>query len=467
MGQKSVIVLGGGPGGYSAAIYLAHLGAKVVLVEKQYLGGTCLNVGCIPTKAFVEASNQYAAILNASVYGLKLDGGVTVEGKKLAKFKNNVVKQLRSGVEYLLSNAGVEVIPGTARLTGRTDVEVALNGGGVRNLSADAVVLAAGSSEIELPGLEPDGIHILNSTQMLDMKALPESTAIIGGGVIGVEFASMLSRFGKRVYIVELTPTLLPTEDREVAEELRHHLEEAGVSVLTQTRAREILSKDENSVTLRLAGPADEVRELTVEKVLVCVGRRANLNDIGLEAAGVDATAKYIPTDEHMRTNVPGIYAVGDLTFSPQLAHVAYHEARIAALDIMGRGTETADYRGVPYCIFSHPEVARVGLTEEAARELYPKLQVEIESFSGNGKALIHQENSGFLKLLTDGATGQVVGCSIIGPKATELIAEPSLAVKLGLNISVFSSNINAHPSLSEVIGETAAAAIGLKLHST
>jgi len=464
--QKTVVVIGGGPGGYAAAIYLAHLGAKVTLVEKQYLGGTCLNVGCIPTKAFVEASSRYVAIREAAVFGLKVEGEVTVEGKKLARFKNNVVKQLRGGVGYLLSSAGVDVISGVARLTGPDTVEVVLADGCSQSISADAIVLSTGSSEIELPGLAFDGQYVLNSTHMLDMMKLPESIVIIGGGVIGVEFASIFSSFCKKVTIVELTASLLPTEDRETAETLREYMSQQGVEVLTETKAKSVSRKSEAGVTLQLENVSGQISELTAEKVLVCVGRSANIKDIGLEAAGVSAAGKFIPTDERMRTNVKGIYAVGDITASPQLAHVAYHEARVAALDIMGKGDETAEYTAVPYCIFSHPEVARVGFTEEEARERYRKVKVVKESFFGNGKALIQQENIGFIKMLIDEDTGRLVGCSIIGPKATELIAEPSLAIKLGLDVASLSTNINTHPSLSETIGETAAAAIGLKLHS-
>lgn len=464
-GQKHVVVLGGGPGGYSAGIYLAHLGAKVTLIEKQYLGGTCLNVGCIPTKAFVEASNNYAMIQDCKTYGLKLTGQVEVDGKKLQKFKSGIVKQLCGGVAYLLEKAGATVINGVGRLTGPKTVEATLADGAVQTFEADDIILATGSSEINLPGLEPDGTYILNSTQMLEMRTLPESIAIIGGGVIGVEFASIFSRFGKKVTIVELTSGLLPLEDHDVSAELREDLENSGVEILTETRAKEVVSRGPEGVVLALENQDGQVQELTVEKVLVCVGRRANLDGIGLEEAGVTYNKKYIPTDAHMQTNVPGIYAVGDITASPQLAHVAYHESRVAASCIMGK-PEEADYHAVPACTFSHPEVAHVGLTEQEAGKLYPELKVVKEGFSGNGKAMIHQENYGFVKMLYDGATGKLVGCSIIGPKATELIAEPTLAVQLGIDMETFSHTINAHPSLSEMIGETAAAAVGFRLHS-
>lgn len=463
--SKNVVVLGGGPGGYAAAIYLARMGQKVRLIEKENLGGTCLNVGCIPTKAFVQASHAYGLAKQASDYGIQIDG-IAVDFKKTAKFKKTVVTRLRSGVSYLLKNAGVEVISGTGKLLDGNTVEVTDREGSKVAYHADDIVLATGSSEIELSGLNTDGTHILNSTQMLDMKQLPESVTIIGGGVIGVEFASVFNSFGKKVNIVELSPRIIPAEDGQISETLKEILHAKGVQIYTEAKAAGIKRRTESDITLEVVAKEGGRFELTTAQILVCVGRKANLCGIGLENAGIQFHEKCIETNGYMQTNKANIYAVGDITGSPQLAHVAYHEALIAAKHISG--VEAAvDYHAVPGCIFSSPEVARVGLTEEAAREKYKNVQVKSESFSGNGKAMIEMEGAGYVKLIWDGDSGTVLGCSIIGPKATELIAEPTLAVKLDVPIAKFAENINAHPSLSEMIGETAAAAIGLNLHSS
>lgn len=463
--SKNVVVLGGGPGGYAAAIYLAHLGQKVTLVEKANMGGTCLNVGCIPTKAFVQASHVYAQAKNAGDYGINIGGQIDVDFKKTAKFKKNVVTRLRSGVSFLVKNAGVEVISGTGRLMDEHHVEIIDKKGKLTSVEADAIVLATGSSEVELPNLPTDGIRVLNSTQMLDITKLPESITIVGGGVIGVEFASIFNSFGKEVHIVELSPRIIPTEDAQISETLREMLEAKGIKIYTEAKANQIKSKTEENVTLEVIAKDGTAMELTTEQILVCVGRKANLENIGLEDAGIAFNKKYIETNEYMQTNKTNIYAIGDITKSPQLAHVAYHEALIAAKHIAGEDAKT-DYHAVPGCIFSNPEVARVGMTEEAAREKYSNIKVKVESFGGNGKAMIEKEADGYVKMIWDGDTGVTLGCSIIGPKATELIAEPSLAVKLNLPMAKFAENINAHPSLSEMIGETAAAAIGLNLHS-
>ena len=461
---KQVTVLGGGPGGYAAALYCAHLGMQVTLVERQQLGGTCLNRGCIPTKVFVQASNVFAQTMGAGLYGVEVPQGVQVDFKKTARLKKKIVNRLRGGVAYLLDKAGVQVIEGEGRLADARTVEV-VTPEGTRRVTGDAVVLATGSREIDIPGLAPDGVSILNSTQMLDLQALPERAAIVGGGVIGVEFASILTRFGKQVTIVEMSPSLIPTEDAQAAETLREALEGQGVTVLTQAQAQGADRQEDGSVLLHVKDGGGTLRDIAVDLVLVCVGRAANLDGLGLDEVGVRRTRKYIETDEHMQTSVPGVYAVGDITQSPQLAHVAYHEAKVAALHLAGQESR-ADYHAVPGCIFSHPEVARAGMTEQAAREAFGAVSVEVEDFAGNGKALIENEAEGYVKMIFAGEDHRLVGCSIVGPKATELIAEPTLAIHLGLSDRALSEAINAHPSLSELLGETAAAAIGLNLHS-
>lgn len=462
--KKDVLVIGGGPGGYSAALYNAQLGMKVTLFEEENLGGTCLNAGCIPTKTFVQASNIYANILEAETYGVQIDGSVNINFTKTAKFKKKIVTQLRNGVKYLLQKAGVNVISGQGRIIDQNTVEVT-SGRNVTTLNGDVIIIATGSSEIVIPGFEPDGVKVLNSTQMLDIQKLPESCIIIGGGVIGVEFASILCRFGKKVAIVELSSRLIPTEDIQISQTLKEELSQQGIQIYTDTQAEKILEKNNESISIQVRSTNGDLKTLTAEQILVCVGRRANLIGIGLDEAGIAHTSKHIITNPKMQTNFENIYAVGDVTASPQLAHVAYYEAKIAALNIAGQQVE-ASYHAIPGCIFSHPEIARAGMTEEEARANYENMKVHTVSFASNGKAMIEKENNGYIKLVLDGDAGMIVGMSIIGPKATELIAEPTLAVTLGLSVEEFANTINAHPSLSELIGEVVGVAAGLSLHS-
>lgn len=463
--MSKVLVIGGGPGGYAAAIYCAKFGQEVTLVEKQDVGGTCLNRGCIPTKSFLQAAHHYRQIKSSAACGVTVDGEVKVDFAKTLKFKNKTVKRLRGGVEFLLKKNKVELLRGTARMLSPKTVELIDAEGVVTVLETDYIILATGSSEIVLPGFEADGDRILDSTRILDLDALPESLAIIGGGVIGVEFASVLNGFGKKVTIVEYCGRIIPFDDREVSETLRNSLEMQGVTIMTDAKANRIIEKTPDSITIEVLQKGTDPIQVTAEKLLVCVGRKANLYGIGLDEAGVQYTDKYIETDAHMQTNVPGIYAVGDITNSQQLAHVAYREAYIAAKNISGAAWEM-DYSAVPACIYSHPEVSSVGLTEEAARKRYANVKISSESFSGNGKAMIEQEADGYVKMICDWDSGKLVGCSIIGPKATELITEAALLIQSERNVEDIANTIHAHPTLSELLGETAAEMFGEGLHT-
>lgn len=456
-----ITVIGGGPGGYAAAITAARLKAEVTLIEKDKLGGTCLNVGCIPTKALLKCAEVYSSIHKASAYGIE-SSQTRLDFAKAMQFKEQVVTRLVGGVSHLVKANKINLIKGEAKLIDPHTISVKTVQGEV-SVKSKHIILATGATEITIPGFEPDGEHILNSTQMLSIKELPKKLAIIGGGVIGVEFASLFSRLGVEVTIVELTPRLIPLEDEELSNALKQVLEANKIKILLNTSAQNYNIQGE-TLNLQVKGPEGAINTITCDKILVCVGRKANIQDVGVNELEIPINKGRIITDSRMKTKVDSIYAIGDLTCSEQLAHVAYQEARTAVLNIMGSPCK-ADYTAIPHCIYSSPEIASVGLTETAAREKYINIGVARFPFYGNGKALIEGYTEGFVKLIFT-AEEQLIGASIIGPKATELIAELTLAVGKQMNIKDIANTVHAHPTLSEAVQEAGLSAMGLNLHS-
>lgn len=468
MSEKTMVdiaILGGGPGGYAAALTAARLSASVALVEYEAIGGTCLNVGCIPTKALNRCAEVYQEALNGGMYGVRTDN-VRFDFRKAMGFKRQAVSQLTGGVQYLLQANGVKVLKGKGRLVSNHSIQVTGNDGSMEEISAKNMIIATGSKEIEIPGFRIDGKDVISSTDALELPELPKSLAIIGGGVIGVEFASIFNRMGVKVSIVELTPSLLPTEDRETGETIRWALESKGIKIYTDCMAQGF-EKHEPDGGLNLKVKHHEVKaeEIECEKILVCVGRKASIQDIGFIELGGAVNKGRIVTDNRMRTNLDGVYAVGDVTMSEQLAHVAYQEARTAVLNIMGKECEI-DYSAVPHCIYSSPEIGSVGLSEQAAAELVSSAKVARFAFQGNGKALIEGQGDGYVKVIYDNENSCILGGSIVGPKATELIAQLTLAINNKLTIADVVRTIHAHPTLSEAVGEACLAAAGLNLHS-
>lgn len=461
--KADIAVLGGGPGGYAAAILAARLKARVVLIEKNKIGGTCLNVGCIPTKALKRCSDAYSQAKSLEQYGVHLDE-VCFNFSEAMNFKEQVVNQLVMGVEYLVKANNVTLIKGTGKLVDSHKLVVTTEQG-EEEITAENIIIATGAEEIEIPGFETDGVNILNSTQMLSIKKLPKRLVIIGGGVIGVEFAAIFRKMGVEITLVELTSHLIPTEDRELSENLQKSLEKEGIAVYTECSAQAVNRIGENNLAVKVKFKDEEAKKLTCDQVLVCVGRKANTRGIGLETVGVQMERGTIVTDKHMQTNIDNIYAVGDITGSIQLAHVAYSEARAAVLHIREKAAEI-DYTAVPRCIFTTPEIASVGLTEKAARENYNNVKVTRFPFVGNGKALIEGYTAGFIKMIADGETERILGVSIVGERAPELIAEVTLAIHKKMQVKDIIETIHAHPTLSEIMGEVSLAQWGLNLHS-
>jgi dihydrolipoamide dehydrogenase len=458
-----VIVIGSGPGGYVAAIRSGILGLKTALVEKDpFLGGTCLHRGCIPTKALLHTAYLYDEFKHASDYGLKAES-LGVDFPKVHKRKTAIVNRLAKGIEYLMKKRKVEVFTGVGSLLDSATVSVK-GKGGEQTIKGEHIILATGSTPTDLPHIKADHQTVLDSDSALVLETIPTSMAVVGAGAVGVEFASIFDSFGTDVTIVELLPRAVPLEDEEVSAALEKTFEKRGIRVMTSSQVKTVV-KNQGGVGLTIEGKG-ETTELQVEKVLLSVGRKPLTRDIGLETAGVLTDAKgYVGVDEFMQTNVRGVYAIGDIVRTPWLAHVASAEGILAVDHIGGKPVEPIDYKKIPACTYCRPEVASVGLTEKAAREAGYSVQVGRFPFSAIGKALILGEPEGFVKIVSEAVYGEVLGVHIIGPKATELIAEACLGLRLETTVEEIFRTVHAHPTLSEAMLEAAHSVYGEAIH--
>lgn len=448
-----VLVLGAGPGGYIAAIRCAQYGLKTALVEERHLGGTCLNQGCIPTKALLQGAEAYQAVRSASLYGIQV-GDATLDYAKLAAFKDHRVNTLRRNIETLEKRHGVEILRGFGQLQDQHTVRV-----GEEKVTADKLILATGSKPV-IPSIEGvHGANVMTSDGLLAMTALPESAVIVGGGVIGVEFATLLSALGSRVTVVEMLPTLLSGIDTFLRAGLEKALEHSGVAVHTAAR---MLSIGEGEGILESAG---ERQTVTGEVFLICVGRLPRTDGIGLEAAGVLTERGAIRVDSRMQTNVEGIYAVGDMTGGHQLAHAASAQGLVAAAGCAGL-QDFSCVGPVPSCIYTSPEAAFVGLSEKEARERGHSVRVGAFPVSGNGRSTLMGETQGFARIVTDQATGEILGAQILAPRATDMIAEIVAVMRCEGTLAELASTIHPHPTVSEILMEAAHDALGLCCHA-
>ncbi len=455
-----IVVIGGGPGGYVAALRASQLGAQVTLVEEGSLGGVCLNVGCIPTKALLRSAEVFHMVSEAAHFGVRV-GKPEVDWPAVQARKAKVVKRLTGGVRVLLKRAGVQVVQGRGCLAGPTQVTVA-GPDGEQSLSAERVIVATGSSPMQLPIPGADLPGVLDSTGALALEALPASMLIVGGGAVGLEFATLFATLGVEVTVVEMLPRLAPLADADIGDALRKALTAQGVKVHLDTRITGI-EKGQGGLVAHLQGPAGEVSS-EAEKVLLAAGRRANVADLGLEAAGVAFDRRGIQVDERMATNVPGVYAIGDVVGGTMLAHVAMHQGEVAAENAMGQEARMR-YNAVPSCIFSRPEAASVGLTEEAAREQGHDVRVGRFPFGANGKAIAAGESDGFVKIVAEGRYGAVLGLHIVGPHASDLILEGGLGLTLESTLDEIAATIHAHPTLGEALAEASLVALDRALH--
>lgn len=455
--ETDFLVIGGGPAGYVAAIRGAQLGAKVTLVEKGDIGGVCLNRGCIPTKALLAVAELYHQLGNLPSFGLQVEG-IQLDWKGVLGRKNQVVKRLVGGVKHLLRAHKVRTIEGEARFLGSQTIEVEGKG----RFKAKKVLVATGSSPIQLPIKGLEGSGVLDSDSALSLEEIPKRLLIIGGGGIGVEFAFIYGFFGCKVILVELMDHILPAEDEELCLQLERVLRKKGVEVYTESQVKEV-SFQNGSYSALLQTPQGEVK-VHSERILSAVGRRPYFTGLGLEAIGVNVDDGAIAVNELLQTNVPYIYAAGDVIGGYLLAYVASMEGEIAAENALG-GSLRVDYRSVPRCVFSQPELASVGLTAKGATELGYEVSIGRFPFAANGRALAEGDVEGWVKVVMEKRTEEILGIHILGPRATDLIAEAALALQMGAKGSDFVKTFHPHPTLSEPLREASLAALGRPLH--
>ncbi len=451
METYDLIVIGTGPGGYHAAIRAAQLGLKVLAIEKAEVGGVCLNVGCIPTKALLHAAQVLKESEGASAFGLVLEKKA-LDLEKLGAWRDAVVKKLTGGVEFLFKSTGVKLKRGTAKLVGPNEVAV-----GDSRFSAKHILLATGSRPAELPGFPFDEQRVVSSTGALKLEnGVPKRFLAIGAGAIGLEFAAIYRAFGAEVTVVEFMDQILPESDSEVAGMLARALKKQGVKIKTGTKATGFEEKKDGLHVTLEAVSGGKTETLVVDKILVAVGRKPNSESLGLSAAGIQPDEKgFIPVNDRMQTSHPSIYAIGDLTKPPLLAHKAMREGIVAAEAIAGH--KAAFDQMIPAVVYTFPEFASVGLSEEAARAQGIEIKVGKFPFTANGRALTLQETSGMVKIISDAESDVVLGIHIVGPGASEMISEATLALEMGALTTDIELSIHPHPTLSESLMEAAA----------
>ncbi|MGO4952782.1 dihydrolipoyl dehydrogenase [Paenibacillus sp. DRB1-1] len=462
-----VAILGGGTGGYVAAIRAAQLGKEVVIIEKDKLGGTCLHRGCIPSKALLRSAEVYAAIKESAQYGIETSGAQLVF-PKVQERKEAVVEQLHQGVQFLMRKNKITVLSGKGRVIGPSifspksgAVAVELEDGEMETIVPAHLIIATGSRPRVLSGLEPDGEFILSSDEALTMEELPASLIIVGGGVIGVEWASMLNDFGVEVTVVEAANRLIPTEDEDVSREMQRLLTKRGVKVLTGSQVlAKTYGKDEEGVQIDVQ-KGEETETLSASKLLISVGRQANVENIGLENTDIRVERGFISVNDHLQTNEPHIYAIGDCIGGLQLAHAASHEGLQAVHHMAGEEFHSVPNHLIPRCIYTRPEAASVGLTEQEARERGHQVKTGKFPFQAIGKSLVYGSRDGFVKVVADEKTNDILGVHMIGTHVTDLISEAALAQLLDATPWEVGQLIHPHPTLSEILGEAMLAVDG------
>jgi len=458
--EYDVAVIGGGPGGYVAAIRAAQLGAKVLLIEKEKLGGVCLNRGCIPTKTLLKSAEKWQDLKHCADFGLKAEN-ISFDFAAVMDRKNQVVSRLQAGIMQLLKSNDIEVVYGEAKLAGNSLINV-LQPDGEVSFEAKKIILAVGSKAMQLPIIRNDLPGVIDSDQLLALEKVPQSMVVVGAGAVGIEFASILQAFGCEVSIVEMLPTILPTLDADLIKRMGLLLRKSGIKTYVGTKLSNVRGAAGRLEVTVENGAGTQV--IVTDNVLVAGGRRPLVDGIGLETTGIEYSRKGIAVNASMETTVKGIYAIGDLTGSYMLAHAASAEGMVAAENAMG-GDAVMDYRAVPGCIFTSPELAFVGLTEQEALSQGMEVKSSIFNFAANCKAISMGETDGLVKIVADGVSGKIIGMHIMGPHASDLIMEGVIAIQNGLTAKDIAHCIHPHPSLSETVMESAHGVYGDIIH--
>ena len=455
--KYDIIVIGSGPGGYVAAIRASQLGKKVAIVEKAELGGVCLNWGCIPTKALLKSAQVYTYCKNATHYGVAIDGEIKPDWEKIVARSRTVADTMSKGVAFLMKKNNIDVINGFGRLADKGKVEV---DGTI--YEADAIILSTGARPRTMPFIPVDGKHVITSKEALTLASLPQSMVLVGSGAIGSEFAYLYASLGVKVTIIEYLPQLMPLEDEEVAKTMERAFRKLRATVMTSTTVKEVRVEGEGCI-IDIEGKKG-AESLTADVVLSAVGIKSNIENIGLEELGITVERDKITVDEHYQTSVEGIYAIGDIIPTPALAHVASAEAIHCVEHICGLEPDAVDYSTIPSCVFTSPEVASVGITEQRAREKGIDYKVGRFPFTASGKATAAGDRDGFVKLIFD-SEERIIGAHLVGANVTEMLGEPTLAKRLGVTAHTLARTIHSHPTMYEGLMEAAEAAMDAAIH--
>lgn len=459
--QYDVTVIGGGPGGYVAAIRAAQLGFKVGLVERDKLGGVCLNWGCIPSKALLKSAELYSKVKEGEEYGISAKE-LSYDFSKIIKRSRDVADRQSKGVEYLMKKNKIEVVSGTAKFTGKNSLEVTKDGKVVDTIKTKNTIIATGGRPRTIPGVTIDGKKVISSSEAMVLPKQPKSMIVIGAGAIGVEFAYFYNVFGTKVTIVEMLPTILPVEDKEITKILDSSFRKSGIEILTNTKVDSVTVGEE--VTVKVSGK-EGTQTLKGEVALMAIGVQGNVENLGLETLGVKVEKGFIKVDQFGKTNAEGVYAIGDVSGPPLLAHVASHEGIVAAEHIAGKAKHGIDRNNIPGCTYCQPQVASVGMTEEAALAAGYKFKIGRYPYRPLGKAMATGETVGTIKLIFDEKYGELLGAHIIGAEATEMIHELVVAKSLETTYEEIFRTIHAHPTFSEGIMEAAGEAYGMAIN--
>ncbi len=456
--KYDIIVVGSGPGGYVAAIRAAQLGKKVAIVEKADLGGVCLNWGCIPTKALLKSAQVFSYCKNAAHYGVAVEGEVKPDFEKIVARSRTVAETMSKGVAFLMKKNNIDVINGFGRLAG--DGKVDVDG---TTYEADAIILATGARPRQMPFMPVDGQHVITSKEALVLPKLPASMIVVGSGAIGSEFACLYASLGVKVTVIEYMPQMMPLEDEEVAKTMERSFRKMRATVLTSTNVKSVTVGEDGMCNVEIEGKKG-AETLTAEIVLSAVGIKSNIEGIGLEEMGIEVDRDKIKVDEHYQTSAKGVYAIGDIIATPALAHVASAEAIHCVEHICGLNPNAVDYSTIPSCIFTSPEVASVGMTEQQAQKAGIEYKVGRFPFTASGKATAAGDRDGFVKLIFD-ADEKLIGAHLVGATVTEMLGEPTLAKRLGVTAHAIAKTIHSHPTMHEGLMEASEAAMGVAIH--